>query len=81
MWLKSLRLHKYTNMFQQMNYDQMMTLNEHQLELQSVTKGARRKILQSVQKLRERVDFLKQLERVRISTHICMNIIICIFRM
>jgi hypothetical protein len=64
MWLKSLRLHKYTTMFQQMTYDQMIALDEQQLETQSVTKGARRKILQSVQKLRERVDFMQQLEKV-----------------
>lgn len=65
MWLKGLRLHKYTTMFQQMDYEQMLGLDEAQLETQGVTKGARRKILQSVQKLRERVDFLRQLEKVK----------------
>ena len=34
MWLKSLRLHKYAYLFQQMAYDDMMTLSEDWLELQ-----------------------------------------------
>lgn len=33
MWLKGLRLHKYTPLFQQLEYDQMMQLDEQQLEL------------------------------------------------
>lgn len=41
-----------------------MTLDEQQLEQKQVTKGARKKILQSVQKLKERVTLLKQLETV-----------------
>ncbi|KAI1711789.1 SAM domain (Sterile alpha motif) domain-containing protein [Ditylenchus destructor] len=61
-WLKALRLHKYTALFQNMDYDEMMTLDEQQLEQKQVTKGARKKILQSVQKLKERVTLLKQLE-------------------
>ncbi|VDK42031.1 unnamed protein product, partial [Anisakis simplex] len=63
MWLKSLRLHKYTPMFQQMGYDEMMTLDERKLEALNVTKGARKKIMQSIQKLRERVSMLKQMEK------------------
>ena len=33
-WLKSLRLHKYTSLFQQLTYDQMMALNERVLDKQ-----------------------------------------------
>lgn len=36
-WLKSLRLHKYTTLFQQLSYDQMMALNEVILEKQVLT--------------------------------------------
>uniref|UniRef100_A0A915CF75 SAM domain-containing protein n=1 Tax=Parascaris univalens TaxID=6257 RepID=A0A915CF75_PARUN len=63
MWLKSLRLHKYTQMLQQMGYDEMMALDERKLEALNVTKGARKKIMQSIQKLRERVPMLKQMEK------------------
>ncbi|KAH7716044.1 Sterile alpha motif containing protein [Aphelenchoides avenae] len=63
MWLKALRLHKYTQLFQQMTYSTMMSMDEQKLEQLQVTKGARKKILQSLQKLRERVGWLKQLEK------------------
>nr|XP_028582182.1 protein Smaug homolog 1 isoform X3 [Podarcis muralis] len=62
-WLKSLRLHKYAALFSQMTYDDMMSLTECQLEAQNVTKGARHKIVISIQKLKERQNLLKSLER------------------
>ncbi|XP_068766002.1 protein Smaug homolog 2 isoform X1 [Struthio camelus] len=62
-WLKSLRLHKYAALFSQMTYEEMMTLTEHHLESQNVTKGARHKIALSIQKLRERQSVLKSLEK------------------
>ncbi|KAM4690864.1 protein Smaug homolog 1 [Rhinophrynus dorsalis] len=62
-WLKSLRLHKYAGLFSQMTYEEMMSLNECQLEAQNVTKGARHKIVISIQKLKERHNLLKSLER------------------
>ncbi|XP_069594761.1 protein Smaug homolog 1 isoform X2 [Ranitomeya imitator] len=62
-WLKSLRLHKYAALFSQMTYEEMMSLNECQLEAQNVTKGARHKIVISIQKLKERHILLKSLER------------------
>nr|XP_034996917.1 protein Smaug homolog 1 [Zootoca vivipara] len=64
-WLKSLRLHKYAALFSQMTYDDMMSLTECQLEAQNVTKGARHKIVISIQKLKERQNLLKSLERER----------------
>ena len=33
-WLKSLRLHKYAYLFQQLTYEEMMTLTEDWLEQQ-----------------------------------------------
>ncbi|XP_028850416.1 protein Smaug homolog 1 isoform X2 [Denticeps clupeoides] len=62
-WLKSLRLHKYAALFSTMTYDEMMSLTEHQLESQNVTKGARHKIIISIQKLKERQNMLRCLEK------------------
>lgn len=60
-WLKSLRLHKYSDLFSRMTYDQMMSLTEEQLEAQGVTKGARHKIILNINKLKNRVNNLKAL--------------------
>ncbi|XP_068177049.1 protein Smaug homolog 1 [Antennarius striatus] len=62
-WLKSLRLHKYAALFSTLTYDQMLSLTEEQLEAQKVTKGARHKIVISIQKLRERQTLLRSLEK------------------
>ncbi|XP_061112436.1 protein Smaug homolog 1 isoform X2 [Conger conger] len=62
-WLKSLRLHKYASLFSTMTYDEMMSLTEQQLETRSVTKGARHKIVISIQKLKERQNVLRSLEK------------------
>ncbi|KAL4656253.1 hypothetical protein GN956_G5671 [Arapaima gigas] len=62
-WLKSLRLHKYAALFSTMTYDEMMSLTEEQLESQNVTKGARHKIIISIQKLKERQNVLRSLEK------------------
>ncbi|XP_055496422.1 protein Smaug homolog 1 isoform X2 [Leucoraja erinacea] len=62
-WLKSLRLHKYAGLFSQLAYEEMMALTEVQLEAQNVTKGARHKIVLSIQKLKERQNVLRMLEK------------------
>uniref|UniRef100_A0AAV2LL35 Protein Smaug homolog 1 n=1 Tax=Knipowitschia caucasica TaxID=637954 RepID=A0AAV2LL35_KNICA len=62
-WLKSLRLHKYSALFSTLTYEEMMNLSEEQLEAQKVTKGARHKIIISIQKLRERQSALRALEK------------------
>uniref|UniRef100_A0A8C4SNF3 Protein Smaug homolog 1 n=1 Tax=Erpetoichthys calabaricus TaxID=27687 RepID=A0A8C4SNF3_ERPCA len=62
-WLKSLRLHKYASLFSMMNYEEMMSLTEEDLESQNVTKGARHKIIISIQKLKERENTLRLLEK------------------
>ncbi|XP_077420998.1 protein Smaug homolog 1 isoform X1 [Vanacampus margaritifer] len=62
-WLKSLRLHKYAALFSTMTYDEMLSLSEEQLEAQKVTKGARHKIVISIQKLKERQNLLRSLEK------------------
>ncbi|XP_074789423.1 protein Smaug homolog 2-like [Athene noctua] len=62
-WLESLGLQKYTALFSQMTYEEMMTLTEHHLESQNVPRGARQRILLSIQKLRERPNILRVLEK------------------
>uniref|UniRef100_A0A672ZSI4 Protein Smaug homolog 1 n=1 Tax=Sphaeramia orbicularis TaxID=375764 RepID=A0A672ZSI4_9TELE len=62
-WLKSLRLHKYAALFSTMTYDEMLSLTEEQLEAQKVTKGARHKIVISIQKLKDRQNLLRSLEK------------------
>lgn len=60
-WLKSLRLHKYSDLFSRMTYEQMMSLTEELLESQGVTKGARHKIILNINKLKNRVNNTKAL--------------------
>ncbi|XGW01069.1 hypothetical protein V3C99_013766, partial [Haemonchus contortus] len=67
-WLKSLRLHKYTAMFAELSYEEMMKLDEAELERRNVTKGARTKILQSIRKLYCRAGDLRAMhERLSLS--------------
>ncbi|XP_074789523.1 protein Smaug homolog 2-like isoform X2 [Athene noctua] len=62
-WLESLGLQKYTALFSQMTYEEMMRLTEHHLESQNVPRGARQRILLSIQNLRERPSIFKALEK------------------
>lgn len=57
-WLKSLRLHKYTHLFKQLTYEQMLNLDEDYLIQRNVTKGARNKMLVSVKRLNLRYEIL-----------------------
>ncbi|KAK5643375.1 hypothetical protein RI129_007220 [Pyrocoelia pectoralis] len=61
-WLKSLRLHKYSWVFNNLSYDQMLHLTEADLESMGITKGARHKLLLSIAKLKERSQLLNELE-------------------
>ena len=67
-WLKSLRLHKYTNLLLSLTYEEMVELDEDKLEALGVTKGARRKIVASIVKLKERQAQLKAIDKVRTNT-------------
>jgi len=62
-WLKSLRLHKYAHIFADMTYEEMLNLTEEYLEKNDVTKGARKKIIICIQKIKERKKALAQLEK------------------
>lgn len=61
-WLKSLRLHKYSWVFNNLTYEQMLNLTEESLHAIGITKGARHKLLISIAKLKERSLMLTELE-------------------
>ncbi|KAJ8982698.1 hypothetical protein NQ317_004505 [Molorchus minor] len=61
-WLKSLRLHKYSWVFNSLTYNQMISLTEGDLQNIGITKGARHKLLISITKLKERSSMLTVLE-------------------
>ncbi|KAG5865136.1 hypothetical protein JTB14_015065 [Gonioctena quinquepunctata] len=61
-WLKSLRLHKYSWVFNNLTYSHMINLTDEDLQKIGITKGARHKILLSVYKLKERSKMLTDLE-------------------
>ncbi|KYN28901.1 PREDICTED: protein Smaug homolog 1 [Trachymyrmex cornetzi] len=63
LWLKTLRLHKYSYLFATMNYEDMLQLTEDQLAEQGVTKGARHKLALSIAKLQQRYNTLLNLEK------------------
>ncbi|XP_071632652.1 protein Smaug homolog 1 [Temnothorax longispinosus] len=63
LWLKTLRLHKYSYLFATMSYEDMMQLTEDQLAEQGVTKGARHKLALSIAKLQQRYNTLLNLEK------------------
>jgi hypothetical protein len=58
-----------------MSYDEMMALDDQKLEQRQVTKGARKKILQSLDKLRDRSQLIRQLEKVRSFLYYFNNLI------
>jgi len=60
-WLKHLRLHKYTDFIMGLSYQELMQITEEKLINLNVTKGARRKILLSIDKLSERPKTLEVL--------------------
>ncbi|KAB7508195.1 Protein Smaug-like protein 1 [Armadillidium nasatum] len=62
-WLKSLRLHKYTPLLCNLKYEDLLALTEKDLEAKGVTKGARHKIILSIAKLRERPKQLENIEK------------------
>lgn len=62
-WLKKLRLHKYCQSFENMTFEEMMRINEEFLERLGITQGARTKMVNSIQKLRERHARLTQAEQ------------------
>lgn len=67
-WLKSLRLHKYWRLFCHLSYEQILSITDENFDTYleaglPVTQGARRKIILSIVKLRERANLLAALER------------------
>lgn len=62
-WLKKLRLHKYAYIFENFTFDGMMDITDEFLEKLTVTQGARTKLVNSIQKLKERYTRLSQAEQ------------------
>lgn len=62
-WLKRLRLHKYAYIFENFTFEQMMDVTDDFLEKLTVTQGARTKLVNSIQKLKERYVRLTQAEQ------------------
>lgn len=62
-WLKKLRLHKYSYLFENYTFEEMMNITNEYLERHGITKGARDKLVNSIQKLKERYIKMLQTEQ------------------
>ncbi len=60
-YLKKLRLHKYSATFLKYSYEEFLSLNDEILKLDGVTLGARGKILKSIEKIHRRPEKLRDL--------------------
>ncbi len=69
-WLKSLRLHKYSQYFASLTYEQMLDLNDEQLMKYNITLGARKKILANLEKIKNRQKRLGEILKVRKISHL-----------
>ena len=63
LWLKSLRLHKYIDLFKNMTYEDMMQITEEYLQSLGVTKGASHKLALCIEKLKDRCQHLTKMEQ------------------
>ncbi|XP_033240801.1 protein Smaug [Drosophila pseudoobscura] len=63
LWLKSLRLHKYIELFKNMTYEEMLMITEEFLQSVGVTKGASHKLALCIDKLKERAHILSRVEQ------------------
>lgn len=75
-WLKYLRLHKYTHIFNNFTYEKMMDITDEYLETINVTQGARTKLVNSIRKLEERFTRLTQAEQDLMKSKITMDEVI-----
>lgn len=67
LWLKSLRLHKYIELFKNMTYEEMLLITEDFLQSVGVTKGASHKLALCIDKLKERANILNRVEQELLS--------------
>lgn len=63
-WLKNIKLHKYTELFTQMTYVDLMEVTDEKLIKANITLGARKKILTHIDKLKDRPARLRQLIQI-----------------
>lgn len=59
-WLKSLRLHKYTWVFENVSYETMLTFTEEYFKSLSITEGAARKLNLCIEKLKSRAEIMNE---------------------
>jgi hypothetical protein len=51
-WLKSLRLHKYASIFENMTFDELLTMNKASLKKRGMTEGAANKLVGKIEELK-----------------------------
>lgn len=61
-WLKSLRLHKYTWVFDSVSYEKMFSFTEDYLKSLNITQGASHKLAICIEKLKTRSEAFKEVE-------------------
>ncbi|KAI3380801.1 hypothetical protein SNEBB_010058 [Seison nebaliae] len=61
-WLKSHRLHKYTQFFSTLTYEEMLNLRDETMEEKNITKGARDKFVKLIKGLNKRQEALLYME-------------------
>ncbi|XP_039966692.1 protein Smaug isoform X2 [Bactrocera tryoni] len=76
LWLKSLRLHKYIDLFKNMTYEDMLCITEEYLQGLGVTKGASHKLAICIEKLKERTNHLSRLEEDLVNGQIKLQTVV-----
>ncbi|XP_055911015.1 protein Smaug isoform X2 [Eupeodes corollae] len=72
-WLKSLRLHKYIELFKNITYESMLEITEEYLQDLGVTKGASHKLALCIEKLKDRENNLTRIEQDLITGQLKLN--------
>ena len=79
-WFRRLRLHKYTSLFETLNWKEIIKMDDAQLEARGVAAlGARRKMLKTFERVRAHCDakVTKRNESFIIHECIHMGMILC----
>ncbi|XP_055844950.1 protein Smaug [Episyrphus balteatus] len=72
-WLKSLRLHKYIELFKNITYESMLEITEEYLQELGVTKGASHKLALCIEKLKDREIHLTRIEQELLNGQLKLN--------
>ena len=63
-WLRYYKLHKYTDLFLPLTYAELIALSDENLIAAKITLGARKKLLNSIERVRGNLECLKALNSV-----------------